>query len=207
MGRNALDAMINLFVSISQWRAHARPGDSIHGVITHGGDVPNVIPAETAARFLVRSASDDELDGLLERLEEMAAAAAQATGCTADVAEGSANRCRTMWNNPVLAERWREHLLEGGGTDEPPPAALGSSDMGNVSQVVPTIHPYLAVAAAGTGLHTSEFARQTTGPRAQRALRLGIRTLAAVVLDLITQRGLVQEARAAFELMASASRR
>ena len=95
---------IQLFLSISQWRLYAKPGDSIHGVITHGGDVPNIVPPETAARFLIRSARDEDLDELLERFEQMAQAAALATGCTVEVLEGSANRCRTMWNNPVLAE-------------------------------------------------------------------------------------------------------
>ncbi len=200
LGRSALDAVIQLFLSISQWRLYAKPGDSIHGVITHGGDVPNIVPQETAARFLIRSARDEDLDELLERFERMAQAAALATGCTVEVLEGSANRCRTMWNNPVLAELWRRHLEDGGGSDGPQPPALGSSDMGNVSQVVPTIHPYLAVATPGTALHTAGFASQCVGAAADEALRLAVRTLAATVIDLISDPVLVPQARATFEL-------
>jgi amidohydrolase len=198
LGRSALDALIQLFLSVSQWRLHGRPGDSIHGVITQGGEAPNLVPAETAARFLIRSARDEDLDELLARFERMAQAAALATECGVDVIEGSANRCRTMWNNPVLAEVWRRHLVDGGGADGPRPPALGSSDMGNVSQVVPTIHPYLAVGAPGTALHTVEFARQCVGPTADAALRLAVRTLAACVLELINDPSIVRDAHAAF---------
>ncbi len=154
------------------------------------------MPQETAARFLIRSARDEDLDELLARFERMAQAAALATECTVEVLEGSANRCRTMWNNPVLAELWRRHLQDGGGTEDPRPPALGSSDMGNVSQVVPTIHPYLAVATPGTALHTAEFARQCVGPAADAALRLAVRTLAATVVDLIAIRHSCAQARA-----------
>jgi amidohydrolase len=199
LGRSALDAVIQLFLSISQWRLYARPGDSIHGVITQGGEAPNIVPPETAARFLIRSARDEDLDELLARFERMAQAAALATECTVEVLEGSANRCRTMWNSPVLAEVWRRHLADGGALESPQPPALGSSDMGNVSQVVPTIHPYLAVATPGTALHTVEFARQCVGPAADDALRLAVRTLAATVVELIGDPGLVRDARAAFE--------
>jgi amidohydrolase len=199
LGRSALDAVVQLFLSVSQWRLYGRPGDSIHGVITHGGEAPNIVPPETAARFLVRSARDEDLDALLDRFERMAAAAALATDCSVEVTEGSSRRCRTMRNNPVLADLWRRHLAAGGGSDGPRPTALGSSDMGNVSQVVPTIHPYLAVAAPGTALHTAEFARQCVGPAADEALRLAIRTLAATTVDLISDPGLVREARASFE--------
>jgi metal-dependent amidase/aminoacylase/carboxypeptidase family protein len=190
--------VIGLFLSISQWRLHSRPGESIHGVITHGGDAPNIVPHETAARFLIRSARDEDLDALLGRFERMASAAALATDCTAEVLEGSANRCRTMWNNSVLADLWRRHLAAGGGADGPRPPVLGSSDMGNVSQVVPTIHPYLAVAPAGTALHTEGFTRQSIGPTADAALRLAIRTLASSVVELIGEPALVVGAHEAF---------
>lgn len=205
LGRNALDALIQLFLSVSQWRLHARPGDSIHGVITDGGEAPNIVPAETAARFLIRSARDEDLDELLARFERMAQAAALATECTVDVLEGTTNRCRTMWNNPVLAAVWRRHLVEGGGSEGPRPPALGSSDMGNVSQVVPTIHPYLAVAPPGTALHTAGFARHCVGPGADAALRLAVRTLAATVIELVTEPGLVADARRAFDGMRAAA--
>jgi amidohydrolase len=201
LGRSALDAVIQLFLSISQWRLYGRPGDSIHGVITDGGEAPNIVPPETAARFLIRSARDEDLDELLARFERMAHAAALATGCSVEVLEGSANRCRTMWNNPVLAGVWRRHLADGGGTEGPRPPALGSSDMGNVSQIVPTIHPYLAVATPGTALHTAGFAREAVGPAADAALRLAVRTLAATTIELIRDPALVGAARTAFKRM------
>ncbi len=206
LGRSALDAVIQLFLSISQWRLYARPGDSIHGVITNGGEVPNIVPPETVARCLIRSARDEDLDELLARFERMARAAALATECTVEVLEGSANRCRTIWSNPVLAELWRRHLLDAGGSEGAQPPALGSSDMGNVSQVVPTIHPYLAVATPGTALHTAEFARQSVGPAADAALRVAVRTLAATTLELIDDPTLVPAARASFERAAVAAR-
>jgi metal-dependent amidase/aminoacylase/carboxypeptidase family protein len=135
----------------------------------------------------------------------MAEAAASATGCTVEVLEGSADRCRTMWNNPVLAGIWRRHLADGGGVEGSRPPSLGSSDMGNVSQVVPTIHPYLAVATPGTALHTAGFTSQSVGPVADVALRLAVRTLAATVLELIGDTALVPEVRRSFERMRAAA--
>ena len=75
--------------------------------------------------------------------------------------------------------------------------------MGNVSQIVPTIHPYLAVATPGTALHTAGFASQSTGPAADAALRIAVHALAATVLDLIVEPTLVRQAHAAFERAAS----
>jgi metal-dependent amidase/aminoacylase/carboxypeptidase family protein len=99
-----------------------------------------------------------------------------------------------MLNNPTLLALCRKHLAAAGWEDGPIPPPLGSTDMTNVSHVVPTIHPYIACAPAGVPLHTREFARYAGSETGERTLLLAARVLAGVALDLFDQPGLVQTA-------------
>ena len=193
-GRNALDAVVTLYNSVSQWRQHLKPGERVHGIITHGGAAPNVVPDFTAARLYLRTPVDEDLDALIERFHTMAEAAAAATGCTVNFIESPTNRCRTMLNNPTLLRLFRQHLAEAGWEDGPPDPHAGSTDMANVSHEVPTIHPYLAIAPEGTPGHSRELSDYARGPRGDEALMVAARLLASVALDLIRDPGLVEAA-------------
>ncbi|MDQ3879868.1 MAG: M20 family metallopeptidase [Chloroflexota bacterium] len=198
LGRNALDALVTLYNSVAQWRQHLKPGERVHGIINHGGAAPNIVPDETAGRFYVRTPVDRDLDPMIERFHAMADAAAVSTGCTVTYVESSRNRCRTMLNNPTLLRLFRQHLAAAGWEDGPIDPNAGSTDMGNVSHELPTIHPMLAIAPEGTPGHSRQFSEYAAGPRGDEAMLVAARVLAATAVDLLRQPNLVAEAWAAF---------
>jgi amidohydrolase len=194
LGRNALDAIVLLHTMVAQWRQHLKPGERVHGIITHGGAAPNIVPDLTSGRWYLRTPVDEDLDAMIERFGAMADAAAQASGCTVEIAIDPMNRCRTMINNPTLLGIWRRHLADAGVTDDPIDPNVGSTDMANVSHEVPTIHPYLQIAPRGTPGHSREFAAHAGGEDGDRMLPRAIRVLAATALDLVNDPSLVARA-------------
>jgi amidohydrolase len=201
LGRNALDAIVLLHTMVAQWRQHLKPGERVHGIITHGGAAPNIVPDLTKGRWYLRTPVDPDLDAMIDRFRTMAEAAAEATGCRVELTIDPMNRCRTMLNNPTLLSTWRGHLADAGIEDAPVDPNAGSTDMANVSHVVPTIHPYMAIAPPGTPGHSREFAEHAGGEDGDRMLPLAIRVLAATALEMVRDPALVecawQELRAA----------
>ncbi|MGH2417496.1 MAG: M20 family metallopeptidase, partial [Candidatus Limnocylindria bacterium] len=194
LGKNALDAIVLLYTMISQWRQHLKPGERVHGIITHGGAAPNIVPDVTSGRWYLRTPVDEDLEPMLDRFRAMADAAAAATGCSVDVAEDEASRCRTMLNNPTLLEIWRRHLADSGLADGPTDPNAGSTDMTNVSHELPTIHPYMAIAPPGTPGHSREFAAHAGGPDGDEMLPKAISVLAGTAVELLTHPKLVDRA-------------
>src|SRR5687767_5466490 len=194
LGKNALDAIVLLYTMVSQWRQHLKPGERVHGIITHGGAAPNIVPDLTSGRWYLRTPVDEDLDAMIERFGTMAEAAAQATGCTAELQMDPMNRCRTMVNNPTLLEIWRRHLADVGIADDPIDPNAGSTDMANVSHEVPTIHPYLAIGPRGMPGHSREFAEHAGGEDGDRVLPIAIRILAATGVELLHHPDLVDRA-------------
>jgi amidohydrolase len=194
LGKNALDAIVLLYTMVSQWRQHLKPGERVHGIITHGGAAPNIVPDQTSGRWYLRTPVDADLEDMIDRSASMATAAADASGCTVEIREDPTNRCRTMLNNPTLLAAWRRHLAEAGATDGAVDPNAGSTDMSNVSHEVPTIHPYLAIAPAGTPGHSHEFATHAGGPDGDAMLALGVRVLAATTVELLERPELVERA-------------
>jgi len=194
LGKNALDAIVLLHTMIAQWRQHLKPGERVHGIITHGGAAPNIVPDLTTGRWYLRTPVDPDLDDMVERFRTMATAAALATGCSVDFEIDPANRCRTMVNNPTLLAVWRRHLADAGIEDDPIDPNAGSTDMANVSHVVPTIHPYVQIAPRGTPGHSREFAAHAGGPDGDAMLARGIRILAASAVELLREPSLVVRA-------------
>ena len=185
LGKNALDAIVLLYTMVAQWRQHLKHGERVHGIITHGGAAPNIVPDLTTGRWYLRTPVEEDLDAMIERFRTMADAAALATGCTVELTIDPMNRCRTMVNNPTLLEIWRRHLADAGIADDPIDPNAGSTDMANVSHEVPTIHPYLAIAPRGTPGHSREFAEHAGGADGDRVLADAIRILAATGVELI----------------------
>ncbi len=194
LGKNALDAIVLLHTMIAQWRQHLKPGERVHGIITHGGAAPNIVPDLTKGRWYLRTLVDADLDAMIDRFRAMAHAAAAATGCTVELAIDPKNRCRTMVNNPTLLEIWRRHLADAGIADDPVDPNAGSTDMANVSHEVPTIHPYLRIAPRGTPGHSREFAEHAGGADGDAVLPKAIRILAGTALDLLADPSLVERA-------------
>ena len=194
LGRNALDAIVLLYTMVAQWRQHLKHGERVHGIITHGGAAPNIVPDLTTGRWYLRTPVDEDLDAMVERFTSMAEASATATGCSVDLDIDPRNRCRTMVNNQALLEVWRRHLGEAGIADDPIDPNAGSTDMANVSHEVPTIHPYMQIAPRGTPGHSREFAAHAGGEDGDRVLPKAIEVLAATAVDLIHDPGLVERA-------------
>jgi amidohydrolase len=192
MGRNALDALILLFSSVGLWRQQLRPDARVHGIVQEGGTAANIVPSRTKAWFMVRSPRDDEYLQMRERFREMCEAAALATGCTAEVVfEGGAS---TMHQNLTLDRRFVANMEAYGVLDQPPVDNLGSSDMGNVSFVVPTVHPSIAICDPGVPGHSIEFRDLAAAPRADEVTLLAATVVAQTAYELFADPSLVEAA-------------
>ena len=206
LGKNALDALVLLYTMVAQWRQHLKPGERVHGIITHGGAAPNIVPDLTSGRWFLRTPVDEDLEPMIARFREMAEAAALATGTTVEVAEAP-NRMRTMTNNPTLLEIWRRELEAAGWQDGPINMETGSTDMANVSHEVPTIHPEMAIAPEGTPGHSREFATHAGGPDGDAMLPIAIRVLAGTAVELVERPELVERAWAELSAAGAGRRR
>jgi len=200
-GRNALDAAVLGYVNIAALRQHIRPTERVHGIFTEAGDKPNIVPKTAAAEWYVRSPTRRLLQPLKDRVLACLEAGASAAGCTMEH-EWQDPAYDDMIDNPVLvelftanAERTGRHLADPARAS----GVVGSTDMGNVSYAVPSIHPMLAVAPGGISIHTPEFTQYARGEEGDRAVLDGARAMAATVADLWLDPSRVEAAKAAFE--------
>jgi amidohydrolase len=191
-GRNALDAMIVLFSSVGLWRQQLRPDARVHGVILEGGTAANVIPDRTRAWFMVRSADEAEYERMKVRFGELCQAAALAAGCTVEVT--FSGRAMTMRNNLTLVRRFEANLAAYGVVDSPATDNLGSTDMANVSHVLPTIHPDIAICAEGVPGHSIEFRDAAASPYADEITLLAATVVAQTAWELYADPTLVEAA-------------
>ena len=195
-GKNALDAMIGLFSSVGLWRQQLRPTARVHGIITEGGTAANIIPDRTAAWFMLRADDQGYYDEMKGQFTRMAEAAALATGTTVDVTySGGAT---TMRNNSPLVERFRANMAAYGIEDMGDDPNAGSTDMANVSWVVPTIHPDLAICDEGVPGHSIAFRDAAASPRADETTLLAATLVAQTAVDVFLDPALVERAWAAF---------
>lgn len=192
MGRNALDAMILLFSSVGLWRQQLRPDSRVHGIIQEGGTAANIIPSRTRAWFMVRSPDEAYYRELRERFQGLCEAAALAADCTVEVEfSGGAS---TMKHNRTLGDRFAANLAAYGIEDRAPSDNLGSSDMGNVSQILPTIHPCVAICEEGVPGHSLDFRDAAASPRADEITLLVAALIAQTAYELFADEGLVDTA-------------
>ncbi len=187
LGINALDAAVQAYVSIATLRQALYPTDKVHGVITYGGGAPNVIPARTEMSWYVRAATKERLDELTDRVLACFEAAATATGCSFETATRG-HPYTDLRSDPVLTELYLGNAAAlgrtmGRGADMDPGAA-GSTDMGNVSHVVPALHPMLSIDSLPAVNHQEAFAAATITPAGEAAIRDGALSMAWTVIDL-----------------------
>jgi amidohydrolase len=189
-GRNALDAMIMLFNSVGLWRQQLHPDNRVHGIIQEGGTAANIIPDRTKAWFMLRSPEAAEYERMKARFQEMAAAAAAATGTTVELEfSGGAT---AMKQNRGLEARWVANAAAYGIVDQGKDPFSGSTDMANVSWVCPTIHPDLAIADEGTPGHSILFRDAAATPRADDTTLLAATLVAQTAYDLFADPALVE---------------
>ncbi len=200
-GVNALDALVLAYQAIAALRQHIRPTERLHGIITDGGQAPNNVPERAAGRFYVRAANAAQLAELKPRVEGCFRAGAEATGATRELVWGDVDYLdlNTSW---PLARRYQANAESLGRTFFPyeklPPGLQGSTDMGNVSHRLPSIHPMIAVAPPHVSIHNAEFTRWAGSEAGDRAVLDGAKALAMTALDFFCDDALRSEVERAF---------
>jgi amidohydrolase len=186
LGVNALDAFVQAYLNVSTLRQHILGGDRIHCMITKGGDAYNVIAGHSSSLWGIRSETWARLEELMPKVRACFEAAALATGCRLEITEVD-HPYLEMRNNPVMCSLFAANSAALGRpmpTEAQVGRSGGSSDMGNVSQVVPSIHPMLGIEAGGAVNHQKEFAAATVTPSGKKAIRDGALAMAWTVIDL-----------------------
>ncbi len=198
-GINALDSVIFLFNGLNALRQHLKDDVRIHGIISEGGKAPNVVPDKAVARFYFRAKERSYLDETVKKACNVARGAAFMTG--AEVSWKKFELSNDNLNpNKKLAEVFEENLKKIGINDiVPPHDGGGSTDMGNVSQVVPAIHPYIAIGEEDEFIsHSREFADATVAQRGQQELINAAKTMALTAFDVASDKELLGEIQKEF---------
>lgn len=197
LGVNALDAMVQAFSALGLLRQQLHPTHRVHGVITHGGDSPNIIPEHTSALLQVRAPTRQEVDALRPRVLACFEGAATQTGCRLEH-RWSDLPYENLVQNAVLATAYTREFEALGG-QVLPPAPGGSTDMGNVSHVVPSLHPHFQIPSeAGQGNHTRGFAEAAGRPEAHERMLRAAKALASTALHVYVDPGFREEMRRTF---------
>ena len=200
-GRNALDAAVLGYMNVAALRQHIRSNERIHGIFTHAGDKPNIVPSFAAAEWYVRSPTLKSLEKLKPRVVACLEAGAQAAGCEIEI-EWQDPAYADMVDNRTMLDLYTANAAATGRTLIDPSAGgeqvVGSTDMGNVSYVVPSIHPMIKVAPAHLSIHTPEFAEYTASADGDQAVIDGAKAMAMTVADLWLQPDLLAQAKAEF---------
>ncbi len=196
-GINALDALVGAYSAIAQLRQHIAPGERIHGIITDGGQAPNIVPERAAGVFYVRAPSRVDLERLEKRVLDCFRAGALATGAKLTVTKVGEDYEEMRTNSP-LAALYAANLEKLGRKVGFAGKVTGSTDMGNVSHLVPSIHPMLQIAPADVPLHTQEFCQWAGSERGDRGVVDGAKVLAMTAIDFLADADLRDAVRTAF---------
>jgi amidohydrolase len=196
-GINALDAMVAAYNNISMLRQQIRPDARIHGIITHGGDAPNIIPQYTAGLFYVRAATRKYRDEVYQKVERCIEAAAVATGASYKIEIGQPT-FDPIKRNPALEAAVRANMEALGVSVDPDDGRRGSSDIGNLSFYLPAIHPSVAIVDPEVPGHSQVFAEATMTPRGKDALLKAAKFLAMTGYDFLASVELREKVRETF---------
>jgi amidohydrolase len=198
-GINALEAMILAFTSINSLRQHIRSEARIHGIITDGGEAPNIVPAHSAAVFLIRAQDDEYIAELKDKVLNCFTGASVASGARLEY-RWRDKAYAAMKNNATLAQLFSQNLESLGRHVETfdPDFGFGSTDMGNVSQVVPSIHPTIAIASPEVLIHTQEFASAAASEAGHEGFMDAAKAMAMTVADIL-QPGMLDRIKQEFQ--------
>ena len=189
---NALDAMISYFNGVAQLRQHIKKSHRVHGVILDGGKAANIIPDYTHARFYTRATTRKELDILTERVNQIARGAAIQTGCDYEFGPIQ-NGVNEFIKTPKLDELFEKYAIEVGEEVSYDDFGFGSTDTGNVSHIVPTIHPHVKIGSRNLVGHTHRFREAAASVHGDQALIRGAKIIALMGLELIENKKLFDE--------------
>ncbi|MGI6095578.1 MAG: M20 family metallopeptidase [Lachnospiraceae bacterium] len=196
-GINALDAVVLLYNNINALRQQLRDGTRIHGIILEAGEAANVIPDKGKVRLEFRTDDQDYFDEITQKVVNCAKAAALATGCELEY-DWFEPISKVLRHNHTLGAVMEKYMKEYGvyGTLD---VGGGSTDVGNVSQEIPTIHPMLKVTEEPLGPHTQEFKEATMTPYALEHMIIGVRILALTGMEILKDSELRHRIKAEFE--------
>src|SRR5262245_8721649 len=187
LGVNAGDALVVAQTAIGLLRQHIRSTDRVHGIVTRGGEAPNIVPAHTTARYYVRARTLGDLGDIRGKVLRCFEAGALATGCTLRI-DASAPPSAEVRPDSALAAIYRGHAEALGRTFLEPRGDAsrfaGSTDMGNISHTIPSIHPMIGLSCLPAVHHQPEFTAQCIGPAADRVLLDGALALAWTAVDV-----------------------
>ena len=201
-GRNALDAAVLGYMAVGALRQHILPTERVHGIFLTAGDKPNIVPREASSMWYVRSDTIGTLQALKPRVLAALESGAHATGCTCahrwvgtPYADMVTNNALSALYTANAATTGRTIAIPGTGGQR----VVGSTDMGNVSHLVPSIHPMIAAAPTGTAIHTEAFTARAVEPMADRAVLDGAKSMAMTAIDFWTRADVREAVRREFE--------
>jgi len=200
-GINALDGLVTAYTAIAHLRQHIRHTERIHGIITDGGQAPNIVPERACGLFYIRAGTEAHLRRLKERVTDCFRAGAAASGADLTLRTLGEDYAEMITNQP-LVDAYTGNLAGLGRAVLNPAgmgaAVAGSTDMGNISKLVPSIHPMIAAAPPDVALHSVEFARWAASDSGHHAVIDGAKALAMTALDVLCTPAVLEAARAAF---------
>lgn len=205
-GKNALDAAVLGYMNVAALRQHIRPTERIHGIITEGGEKPNIVPRRAAAKWYVRSDTISTLQPLKARVVSCLEGATSACGCSmsttwddhtyAEVRDNMVIVNSFVSNMAMLGRLVRDPRTDGR-------SVMGSTDMGNISYLMPAIHPMVKVAPDGVAIHTEDFAHYAGSESGDQGMLIGAKAMAMTVIDLWTDAELRSDAAVEFASVTS----
>jgi amidohydrolase len=200
-GLNALDGLITAYQTVAQLRQHIQQTERIHGIVTEGGLAPNIVPERAAGRFYVRARDGVALAALKKRVQACFEAGALASGTRLETQWGRVD-CLDLKTNWPMAHAYETNAKALGrellDPSTLPPGLAGSTDMGNVSHRVPSIHPMIQVSPPSVVIHNAEFATYAKSERGDKAIVDGAKALAMTTLDFFADADLRAAAKADF---------
>jgi amidohydrolase len=187
MGINAADALTVAQTAIGLIRQHLRPSDRVHGIVTHGGDAPNVVPAHTSAKYIVRGANLKDLEDVRVKVYRCFEAGATATGAKLEIRGGDKPYAEMRFDGEMNAIYKRNAMDAGRAFPQLSPTVArvaASTDMGNVSHAIPSIHPAIGINSLPAANHQPEFTAHCVTEDADRAVREGALAMAWTAIEM-----------------------
>jgi amidohydrolase len=198
-GLNALDAMVAFFSNIGLLRQQLRDDARIHGIITDGGDAPNIIPDYTAASMYVRALRTEYLEEVFTKVQNCAKGAALATGTEVKITPFPLRYEPKKRSFELEKVCLRNMEAMGLVVQQPEPGKIGSTDLGNLSQKLPAIHPYIAICGPDVTGHSVEMAEATLSPVGQSVLIKAAKILALTAYDYLASKDIQERITQEFQ--------
>ncbi len=198
-GINALDGAVLGYMGVAALRQHIAPDERLHGIFTNGGQKANIVPETAESTWYARSSTMDRLEVLKTRLVETLNGGAKSAGCEIQIEWINEPYAEVLDNTPIL-DAYMKNSESIGRVIKAPigDGVVGSTDLGNVSHVVPSIHPMVKVAPEGTAIHTIDFEKWAKSEEADKGLLDSAKAMAMTVIDCWHDPSLLKQAKEFF---------